>query len=135
MKLYGDETGAETIRRLPLIVVSQIVRVEVPAALWKKQRMDELSVEDAAVLVTEFEADFFGTSEESARFAVTALTPPVLDEAARLTARHALRAYDAMQLASACAARDAGTNTLDFAAFDKTLCAAAAAEGLGLVAI
>ncbi|MGH3611225.1 MAG: hypothetical protein ACRDRK_01100 [Pseudonocardia sp.] len=73
-------------------MVSQIARVEVPAALWRKQRSGELDVDSASVLVLAFEADYFGTEDE----------PP------RCTA---------------------------FAAFDRTVRAAAAAEGFGLVPV
>lgn len=133
VKLYADERDAEIVRRLPLIVVSQLARVEVPAALWKKHRTGELSIEDASVLIAEFEADYFGTADEPARFVVTALKARVLDDAARLAGRHVLRAYDAVQLAGACATNSASRQGVRFAAFDKHLCAAAVTEGIELV--
>ncbi len=46
---------------------------------------------------------------------------------------HGLRAYDAVQLASACAVNAAVPEGTAFVAFDKTLRAAAAAEGLELL--
>ena len=42
VKLYADEDGARSIRLLGLLVVSEIARAEVPAALWHKQRAGEL---------------------------------------------------------------------------------------------
>jgi uncharacterized protein len=130
VKLYADEPGADAIHRLQVIVVSQLARVEVPAAIWRKSRIGELSTTDAAVLAAEFEADYFGTDHEEPRFVIVAVTSTILDVAARLVATHGLRAYDAVQLASATAANDAAGEPLYFGAFDKALSAAAAAEGL-----
>lgn len=133
VKLYADESDAEAVRSRSGLVVSQLARVEVPAALWHKQRLGELSASDARVLVTAFEADYFGTDEQPARFFVVALTAQILDHAARLVAVHGLRAYDATQLASAYAVDDAIPDGIGFLAFDKTLRAAAAAEGLAVL--
>jgi predicted nucleic acid-binding protein len=43
VKLYADEVGHEQVRGLVSVAVAQLARVEVPAALWRKQRMGELS--------------------------------------------------------------------------------------------
>lgn len=110
-------------------LVSQLARVEVPSAIWRKHRMAELSAGDARTLVDAFEADYFGAGDLPQRFVVVALTSSVLDDAARMTAAHGLRAYDAVQLATACAARAAETGCRAFAAFDRGLRSAAAAEG------
>jgi uncharacterized protein len=133
VKLYADEADADAVRCVDVLVVSQLARVEVPAALWRKQRMGELSAEDANVLARDFEADWYGDDEEDARFLVVAISPAMLDDAARLTATHGLRAYDAVQLASALAADVADTEPLPFLAFDEHLLAAAAVEGLDVV--
>lgn len=130
VKLYADEPGAESVRSLSPLIVSQIARVEVPAAFWRKHRLQELSAADTGVLVAAFEADYFGTDDEGERFFVIAVTAAILDQAARLVGTHALRAYDAVQLASACAADEAVDEGITFVAFDKALNAAAAAEGL-----
>jgi predicted nucleic acid-binding protein len=113
--------------------VSQLARVEVPAALWRKHRIGELSAADTAVLIGAFEADYFGTTDAPPRWSIVALTAPVLDHSARLVAAHGLRAYDAVQLASACAVDAAVPERMAFAAFDKALCAAAAGEGFALL--
>ncbi len=133
MKLYADEDGHERIRELMSVAVAQLARVEVPAALWRKQRTGELSAEDASVLTADFEADYFGTDSEPPRFAAVAATGRVLDEAARLCASRGLRAYDAVQLSSALAVRRADESCSAFAAFDRALRTAAAAEGFELV--
>ncbi|MQA17092.1 MAG: PIN domain-containing protein [Pseudonocardiaceae bacterium] len=133
VKLYADETRYEEVRSLAPLVISQLARVEVPAAVWRKRRMNELSPDDSAVLVAAFEADYFGTEDEPPRFAVVAVTPAVLDDAARCTGVHGLRAYDAIQLAAARAARDADDDCTGLAAFDNALRSAAAAEGIALL--
>jgi uncharacterized protein len=135
VKLYADERGAEVVRSAQVLVISQLARVEVPAAFWKKQRVGELSPAFAAVLVAEFEADYFGTEEDPPRFAIVAATDAILEDATRLVAVHGLRAYDAVQLASALAARAASEANLAFLAFDGALCTAAAAEGFEIPAL
>ncbi|MFD4196099.1 type II toxin-antitoxin system VapC family toxin [Amycolatopsis thermoflava] len=65
------------------MVVSQIARVEIAAALWRKHRMGAISAGDARLLVSAFEADDHGTPDEPPRFAVVPVTPIVLDVAAR----------------------------------------------------
>jgi predicted nucleic acid-binding protein len=133
VKLYADEPGHEAVRALEGMIVCSISRVEVPAALWRKQRLGELSAEDAEVLVTAFEADYLGTVEEPPLFAAVAIGSTLLDEAAVLTATHGLRAYDAVQLASALVAREADPACRQFACFDEELRAAAARIGFAPV--
>ncbi|CAN5296069.1 hypothetical protein BH09ACT13_BH09ACT13_07290 [soil metagenome] len=111
------------------LVVSGLARVEVPAALWRKHRLGELSAEDAGVLVEEFEWDLVGEPERELGFGVLGVTADILDEAARSVARHPLRASDAVQLASALVARTADPSLTTFACFDEALTAAAVAEG------
>ena len=133
VKLYADETGYTDVRKLDEpFVVSQLTRVELPSALWRKQRTGELTPEDASLLTEAFEADWFGTQDEESRFLVIRPTTSILDNAARLVAAHGLRAYDGIQLASALAAGEADFACRTFAAFDDGLRTAAAAEGLTL---
>jgi len=133
VKLYADEEGHELVHQLDAVAIAQITRVEVPAAMWRKQRTGELSSEDARVLTAEFEADYFGTDEELPRFVAVRTTAEVLDHAAHVCAVHGLRAYDGVQLSSALAARHADPTCVQFAAFDRSLRAAAAAEGFALL--
>ncbi|HEY2947103.1 MAG TPA: type II toxin-antitoxin system VapC family toxin [Micromonosporaceae bacterium] len=133
VRLYADEPGADAVRAIDLLAVSQLARVEVPAALWRKHRIGELSVDAAAVLTSAFEADYFGDGEEPARFTVVGLTEQILERAARLVGVHGLRAYDGVQLATATAVMASlDGEPVGFAADDKALCSAAAAEGLVL---
>jgi len=133
VKLYADEAGHQEIRGLASIAVAALARVEVPAALWRKQRMGELSASDARVLTADFEADYFGTDSEPPRFAAVEVTGSLLNEAATLCATHGLRAYDAVQLSAALAVRAADESCAAFAAFGRSLRTAAAAQGFSLV--
>lgn len=114
-------------------MVSALTRVEVPAALWRKVRIGDLTPADAADLVSAFEGDYQGSGDRAPRFGVLAATESVLDDAAGRTGSHRLRAYDAVQLASAVAARAADPCCTAFACFDRDLRAAAAAGGFELV--
>ncbi|WP_028935507.1 type II toxin-antitoxin system VapC family toxin [Pseudonocardia spinosispora] len=129
VKLYADEPGHEMVRDLAQIIVAQVARVEVPAALWRKRRTGELFSEQAALLVAEFEADWFGVEESPRRFEVVRMTALIVEDAARLTGIHNLRAYDAVQLATARAVRTADPDMVQVVVFDKTLRDAAAVEG------
>jgi predicted nucleic acid-binding protein len=133
VKPYADEADSGTVRGLEVIVVCELAHVDVPAALWRTHRIGELTPSDTALLVAAFKADYCGTADEAPRFAVVALTAGVLDEAARLVGVHGLRAYDAVQLASATATRDAVDGDVTLAAFDRRLCDAAAQEGLAVL--
>ncbi|MGH7866355.1 MAG: type II toxin-antitoxin system VapC family toxin [Candidatus Dormibacteraceae bacterium] len=133
VKLYADEEDHELVRLQSIFVISQLARVEVPAALWRKQRMGELTTVEAGLLVADFEDDYFGTEQKSSRFAIVAVTATVIEGAARLAGSHGLRAYDSVQLASACAMRatDPACNTIS--AFDKALRTSAIIEGFSLL--
>jgi predicted nucleic acid-binding protein len=133
VKRYSTEPGSAEVLAVEVLVASALARVEVPAALWRKVRMGELAAGEAQVLVEEFEADYYGTDSEPPRFMVVDVAKPVLDRAAGLTGRHGLRAYDAVQLASALAVREVDPACREFLAFDARLCDAAATEGFRLL--
>jgi hypothetical protein len=133
VKLYADEPGAGEVRSISPLIISQLARIEVPAALWRKHRLGELSAEDATLLVAAFEADYFGADDEPERFFVIAVTASILDAAAQLVAVHGLRAYDSVQLASARSTSSELPEGVTFMAFDQALRAAAARERLELL--
>ncbi len=133
VKLYADEQDHQVVRRQGSLVVSALARVEVPAAIWRKHRMGELDLPDAAILVAAFEADYHGSIPDPPRFGVVAVTTTVLETASRLVGVHGLRAYDAVQLASAKAAAEAIPDCHTVAVFDATLRTAAAKEGFALL--
>lgn len=107
--------------------------MEVPSALWRKARTGELEDALANTLVSAFELDFHGDLETGPRFTIVSPTEPVLVAGAREAARHALRAYDAVQLASALAVRELDPHCNHFACFDTELRRAASRAGFVLV--
>ncbi|GLY68303.1 type II toxin-antitoxin system VapC family toxin [Amycolatopsis taiwanensis] len=129
VKLYAPESGYETIRSLTDLIVSQLARVEVPSAIWKKHRMAAMSASEARAMVDQFEADYFGVGDQPPRFAVVPISEVVLDVAARRTGIHGLRGYDAIQLATAQVVASADRDCREFACYDKALSAAAIGEG------
>jgi uncharacterized protein len=130
VKLYADEPGSSLVRAFEAMHVSQLCRVEVPAAIWRKTRMGTLASADAVVLIRAFENDLFGSD---AVLAPARITPALLDDASVLTAAHGLRAYDAVQLATARAVRALDPECESMAAFDRELRDAAARDGFTLV--
>lgn len=111
------------------MIVSQLARVEVPAAIWRKHRIGELTPGQARILVGDFEADYLGTQQQAPRLTAIRITPDLLATAARLCAVHSLRACDAVQLSTAIIARDVTAECDTLAAFDLSLRRAGAAEG------
>lgn len=133
---YAAEPGRRPSRaRVVVVVVSAVSRVEVTSAIWRKQRMGELSPGQARTLVDAFISDLTnpGMGETGDADAVTylpvAVGPAVLDTAVGLCGVHGLRAYDAVQLASALRARVADPDVTDLVTYDVALHRAAAAEG------
>jgi predicted nucleic acid-binding protein len=133
VKLYADEPGHRPVRALQTLVVSSLARVEVPAALWRKTRTGELEDAAARILVSAFELDFHGDPDSDSRFTIVSPGERVLITAAREAERHALRAYDAVQLASALAVREVDPRCGQFACFDSELRRAAGRVGFLLV--
>jgi hypothetical protein len=132
VKLYVPEPGTDVVPNVddpPMI--SELTRVELPSALWRKHRLGQLSAQDAADLSADFEADYYGEGEP--RFAVMRISDRTVSTAARLVARADLRTGDAIQLASALVAREVGREVSAFATFDARLRNAAAVEGFTLV--
>ncbi|MGH2751583.1 MAG: type II toxin-antitoxin system VapC family toxin [Actinomycetota bacterium] len=133
MKLYSDESGYEQVRAFDVLIISCLARVEVPAALWRKHRSGELSASDARVLIDAFESDYYGGESRPPRLAVIGLPAFVLDDAARNTVLHGLRAYAAVQLASARSARLSDPECGTLVCFDQELRRAALIEGFQLI--
>jgi predicted nucleic acid-binding protein len=115
------------------LTISALARVEVPAALWRKQRMGELTAQAATTLAARFAHDYAGGGDRAARFAIVPVGVRLLDAAAQLVASAGLRAYDGVQLAAAVAARGADPHIDAFACFDRDLRHAAAVHGFVLV--
>lgn len=133
VELYADEADSGVIRALDVLVVSELARVEVTAVLWRKVRTGELSTTAATVLAGQLARDLAGSDRGGPRLLAVAVTSGVLSGAARLSGVHGLRAYDAVQLATAAAVREAEPSCATFAAFDRDLRSAAGREGFALL--
>lgn len=129
VKLYADEPDSELMRRDSLLVVSTLTRVEVISAIWRKHRVGDLSAYEARLLVDTFLIDWGAVDATGPTFLPVPPATSVLDLAVSLCGLHGLRAYDAVQLASALQARTADSGVSDFVTYDVALHRAAAAEG------
>mgnify|MGYP001185080894 CR=1 FL=1 len=128
------EVGSGWVRQItdpatsPVLLVSAIAIVEVAGALARKEREKALSALERQQYVSLFAFDC------QHAYSVLPVTGPILRLAATLTHRQALRAYDAVQLATALQANlllvNAGAPPLTFVAADLRLCQAGRAEGL-----
>jgi len=130
VKLYANEADSGVVRALSAMYISELARVEVAAALWRKHRMGELSFADCEVLVDRFRGDF---SYEDRPLALVRVSTATVDRGELLVARHRLRAYDAMQLACAQMVADIDPECATFCAFDHELRQAASREGFALL--
>jgi len=105
VKRYLNETGSAYIRRLiaaPQALVYQgfIAPLEITSAFYRHHRAGDLSVETLSLLLRSY-------SEHSDReYRFVRYSEFLMDLAERLIARHAIRALDALQLASALWVRD-----------------------------
>ena len=104
-------------------VVSQVAWVEFQSALALKRRTRELADIDLDAARQSFQA-------ESPRYHRVGTDPALFAEAGNLAWQHDLRAYDAVQLASAHRAAASAGAALQFCSFDKALTRAALASGL-----
>jgi uncharacterized protein len=127
VKRYVREPGSDAVARLfqpgSKLGASSLALVEITAALFKRARAGDLAIELARRHAARLSADL----EE---VHVVEVRGPVLDLATELVSRHSLRAYDAVQLASAMRLRRAAGVPVTFICADANLTAAAVAEGL-----
>ena len=125
VKRYVTESGSAAIRRLCSradVAVARGTYAEVAAALvraWREGVLDD-ALRDELLARLGDDMDAFQTVE--VRRAVVLRTRELL-------LRHALRGYDAVQLACALAVRDRGA-AVRFWSADRQLVAAARAEGM-----
>lgn len=114
-----------------MFVVSALARVEVESAIWHKHRQDALPGAHASLLVGAFAAD---CDDPDGSFVDVGIGPRVLLADAELTGTPGLRAYDAVQVSCALAARTADPDVDAFLCFDVELRTAASRAGFSLVA-
>ena len=134
VKRYVTETGSAWIKALsdpekrnPLII-ARITWVEVLSALARRQREASLTPDDVTRAALAFRYDL------DMQYQVAELDRALTEAAGELVTRHPLRAYDAVQLASALRVQSELVRTrapaLTFLSADDRLVAIAQAEGL-----
>jgi predicted nucleic acid-binding protein len=134
VKRYVIETGTDWVRRLTrhnpstVIYIAHITTVEVTCAIARRRKGRTLTAAKASSLLRRFRQHLAG------RYVIIEVTPGLLDEATRLGNTHALRAYDAVQLAVALEVNRShqagGSGPVTLVSGDRPLNDAAAAEGL-----
>ncbi len=127
------------------IVVSEIVQVEVPSALYKLERIDAtIAAAQTDLAVKRFNRDLRADDLfRRSRFSVVFLSAPLLARATQLLERYrtgkpkALHTLDALHLASALIARamlpESERATFHFVSADKQLRGCAADQGLAVI--
>jgi hypothetical protein len=134
VKAYAPERGSAGVQQQPdptsghVTFISQLALPEVFAALARKEREGTLTQAQARLLRQGFLQDF------TSLFGLVVVNLDVLQLAAALTARHPLRGYDAVPLATALRVNAERVRNnlmpLVFVSADDRLCQAAQREGL-----
>jgi len=134
IKRYVSETGSAWIQTLAdpntrnKLIIARIAWVEVLSALWRRQREGSLSPASVTKAIRAFRYDL------DTQCQVIELDRALAEAAGQLIGKHPLRAYDAVQLASALRIHisfsRARSATLAFLTADDRLLAIAQAESL-----
>ena len=125
VKRYVSEPGSAAVRRLCAhadVAVSRIAYAEVACALARACREGVLDEGTRDRLLDQLGVDIDA-------FQIVELRRSIVERTRPLAIRHALRGYDAVQLASAIAVHERGPS-LRFWSADARLVAAARSEGL-----
>ncbi|MGH7840617.1 MAG: type II toxin-antitoxin system VapC family toxin [Candidatus Binataceae bacterium] len=127
VKLYADEAGSEMVRRAvvraQLVATSFVTYAETRSALARKRREGGISAAGLKRLKREFERDW-------ARLQRLPIDEATVRKAGELAEEHALRAFDAIHLATADSLQVALRAAVTFACFDSLLSDAAKLRGL-----
>lgn len=131
VKRYVQETGTAWVQALALptgghsLFVARITLAETIAAITRRERGGHISPADAATALADFQHDF------ARQYFIVEVSAAVVAQAATLARGHALRGYDAVQLAAALEVHSQAP-TLTLISADADLNAAAHAEGLAV---
>jgi predicted nucleic acid-binding protein len=136
VKRYVNEAGTPWVLGLVVpssgnrVYLARITGVEVISAVARRQRGGSLSTAEAALVLGRFRHHF------ATDYRVVAMTPTVFNQAMVLAETHALRGYDAVQLAAALLLNrrrlGRGLPSVTLLSADGDLNAAAAVEGLAV---
>ena len=134
LKLYVTETGSSWTRAylvsvpVPTVFTSYLTAVEATCAFARRLREGTLLPADHTKAVQAFDYDI------THRYNLLDVMQVTIDTARRLAVQYPLRAYDAVQLATACLLNDSllrtGKPPLTFICADDRLVAVAQANGL-----
>ena len=131
LKRYVQETGTAWVQALAAptvrhsLFVVRITLAETVAAITRRERDGSIAPQDAATAVADFQLDF------AHQYRVVEVSAGLVAQAATLARRHALRGYDAVQLAAALEIH-ATDSSLTLLSADAELNTAATAEGLSV---
>jgi uncharacterized protein len=127
VKLYAEEAGSDLVRQAladsDLIATSQIAYVETHSAFARKRRSGEIARDALQRCIREFEQDW-------KRLHRLPLDEMTIRKAGDLAETHALRALDAVHLATVSSLQDLLRVAVTFACFDRALNGVAEARGL-----
>jgi predicted nucleic acid-binding protein len=136
VKRYVREDGTGWVRRLTrrssstVIYIARITAVELTSAVARRRKGRTLPSKKASSILRRFRQHLAG------RYTIVEITPALFNEAMRLANTHALRAYDAVQLAAALEInqkeQDAGFAPVTMVSADLPLNTAALLEGLAV---
>jgi predicted nucleic acid-binding protein len=100
LKRYVLETGTAWIQALTnpsarhSLFIVRITQAETVAAITRRERGGTITASDAATALADFHIDF------AHQYRIVEVSAGLVDHAATLARRHALRGYDAVQLAA-----------------------------------
>jgi predicted nucleic acid-binding protein len=133
VKLYVQEPGTEVVLSLTSdladdrLAILDLARVELRSAVRRRERARDFESAQAFQILSQFD------EHVSELYLTQPCSSSVVEEAARILDHHALRAYDALQLAGAIVLQAGGLSDLTFVCADKELVKAARAEGLTVI--
>ncbi len=131
VKLYVDEPGTPAVvarvEGAEAVVTARVTYAEARAAFARHRREGALSRAHLRQVVRELDGDW-------GAYNLVEISDPVVRQAGALAERHALRGYDAVQLAAALDVHRAGGN-VEFASFDIRLNRAARRETLHVLVV
>jgi uncharacterized protein len=131
VKRYAQEVGTHWVQALAnpgvghLLAVVRITLAETVSAVTRKERSGLLTPQAAATALNDFRVDF------TTQYVIVEASARLIDHAAMLAQKHALRGYDAVQLAAALEVR-AHIPSLTFLSADANLNSAALLELLAV---
>ncbi len=136
VKRYINESGSGFVERLidpqhgNNVFIAEITRAEVASAFARRRKGTTLAEKDAVTALNSFTIDF------NDLYLIAAISTEMVEAAASIATKYALRGYDAVQLAAALAANrnltENGYDALKFVSADGDLNSTATAEGLSV---